>query len=142
MAKEEKEFISEEEAEKLLEKGNKKAEETIADEDKFERLLQRLEKKLQKVPVAGTKLSMVPTMISLVKSYVKKEYIDIPIGSIIAVVSALIYFVSPIDLIPDGTPIIGYADDVAVLTACLKLVQSDIDEYLEWREANGKNIEL
>ncbi len=133
--------VSEEEAQKLLDKGKKKAEETINDEDKFERLLQRIEKKLKLVPIAGTTLAIIPTMISLVKSYVQKEYTDIPIGSVIAMVSALIYFVSPIDLIPDNIPVIGYVDDMAVITVCLKMVQSDIDEYTEWREKNGKNIE-
>ena len=141
MSDEKKIEVSEEEAQKLLNKGKKKAEETINDVDKFERLLQRIEKKLKLVPIAGTTLAIVPTMISLVKSYVQKEYTDIPIGSVIAMVSALIYFASPIDLIPDNVPVIGYVDDMAVITVCLKMVQSDIDEYLEWREKNGKNIE-
>lgn len=141
MADEKKIEVSEEEAQKLLNKGKKKAEETINDVDKFERLLQRIEKKLKLVPIAGTTLAIVPTMISLVKSYVEKEYTDIPIGSVIAMVSALIYFASPVDLIPDNVPVIGYVDDMAVITVCLKMVQSDIDEYLEWREKNGKNIE-
>jgi uncharacterized membrane protein YkvA (DUF1232 family) len=141
MADEKKIEVSEEEAQKLLNKGKKKAEETINDVDKFERLLQRIEKKLKLVPIAGTTLAIVPTMVSLVKSYVQKEYTDIPIGSVIAMVSALIYFASPIDLIPDNVPVIGYVDDMAVITVCLKMVQSDIDEYLEWREKNGKNIE-
>lgn len=133
--------VSEEKAQKLLNKGKKKAEETINDVDKFERFLQRIEKKLKLVPIAGTTLAIVPTMISLVKSYVQKEYTDIPIGSVIAMVSALIYFVSPIDLIPDNVPVIGYVDDMAVITVCLKMVQSDVDEYLAWREKNGKSIE-
>ncbi|WP_026489939.1 YkvA family protein [Butyrivibrio sp. XBB1001] len=141
MADEKKIEISDEEAQKLLDKGKKKAEETINDVDKFERLLQRIERKLKLVPIAGTTLAIIPTMISLVKSYVQKEYTDIPIGSVIAIVSALIYFVSPIDLIPDNVPVIGYIDDMTVITVCLKMVQSDIDEYLEWREKNGKNIE-
>ena len=81
-------------------------------------------------------------MTSLVKSYINKEYTDIPIGSIIAIISALIYFVSPIDIIPDSIPIIGYFDDAAVVAACWKLVDSDIEEYEKWREKNNKIIDI
>ncbi|EEA85918.1 YkvA family protein [Peptacetobacter hiranonis] len=63
------------------------------------------------------------------EKYVKKEYTDIPIGTIIAILSALIYFVSPIDFIPDSIPGIGYLDDVAVVAVCWNLVSSDIEEY-------------
>ena len=63
-----------------------------------------------------------------------------PIGTIIAIVSALLYLVSPVDIIPDIIPVAGYVDDIAVITVCLSLVQSDIDEYQRWREANNKNI--
>ena len=73
-------------------------------------------------------------------NHIKKEYQDVPIGTIIAVLSALIYFVSPIDLVPDSIPAIGYFDDAAVVAACWKLVESDIDEYLKWRKEHRKDI--
>ncbi len=73
-------------------------------------------------------------MVSLVRSYKSGEYRQVPIGTILAIVSALIYIVSPIDLIPDFLPGIGYIDDGAVVLACWKLIESDIKEYMEWRE--------
>lgn len=124
-----------------LEKGYEKAEEFLKDEDKMERFLQRLEKKLKIIPVAGEKLAVVPIMASLIRSYWKKEYTDIPIGSIIAILSALIYFVSPIDIVPDSVPVLGYFDDAAVVAACWKMVESDVSEYQKWREKTGKVIE-
>ncbi len=107
----------------------------------MERFLQRLEKKLKIIPVAGEKLAVVPIMASLIRSYWKKEYTDIPIGSIIAILSALIYFVSPIDIVPDSVPVLGYFDDAAVVAACWKMVESDVSEYQKWREKTGKVIE-
>lgn len=84
--------------------------------------------------MAGDKLANIPVMVSLVRSFAKKEYTDIPIGSIIAITSALIYFVSPIDIVPDSIPLIGYIDDAAVVAVCWKLVESDVKEYVKWRE--------
>ena len=133
--------IDDETAQASLEAGYSKAEEMLKDKDKMERFLQRLEKKLKVIPIAGEKLAVVPIMVSLVRSYVKKEYTDIPIGTIIAIISALIYFLSPIDLVPDSIPVLGYFDDAAVVAACWKLVDSDVTEYVKWREENGKVID-
>jgi len=105
----------------------------LKDKKKLEHFLERLERKLSKIPLVGEYLSDVPVLISLVKAYAQKEYTDIPIGSIIAIVGALIYLLSPIDLIPDAIPVIGYLDDAAVLAFAYKLVRDDVLEYKEWR---------
>lgn len=126
-------------AQEELEKGYKKAEKVLSNEKKLDKVLIRTEKKLNLLPVVGTSLAMIPSMISLVRSYTKKEYTEIPIGTIIAIVSALIYFVSPVDLIPDVIPVAGHLDDAAVVGACLALVKSDLDDYKEWRENNKKD---
>ncbi len=128
------EKFNEEKAQKELEKGYGKAKDLLKNEDKMDDLLQKLEKKLEVIPVAGNTLSMVPVMIALIKSYVKKEYKNIPLGSIIAVVSALIYWLSPADVIPDVIPGIGYVDDALVIAACIKLVGSDVEDYRKWRD--------
>ena len=134
--------FDEKKAEEVLVSNFREAEEMLKDEDKMERFLQRLEKKLKKIPVAGDKLANVPIMISLVRSYIKKEYTDIPIGTIIAIISALIYFLSPIDIVPDSIPLLGYFDDAAVVAACWKLVESDVDEYIKWRKDNNKVLNI
>lgn len=128
-------------AKKELENGYGKAEKLLKDDQNMERFLQRLEKKLKIIPVGGEALSMIPTMVSLLRSYVKKEYNDIPIGSIIAIVSALAYWLTPGDAIPDLIPGVGFVDDAAVTAVCLKLVGSDIKEYQKWREKNNKVLE-
>lgn len=130
----------EEKAEEALRSGNSKAEKLLQDPDKMERFLQRLEAKLKEIPAVGEMLSYVPTLVSMVRSYMRKEYTDLPLGTMIAIVSALLYFVSPVDIIPDVIPGAGYLDDAAVVTLCLKLVGSDVREYVEWREVNGKNL--
>ena len=134
--------FDEQKAQEELEKGYKVAEKTLNSPDKLERFLQRLEKKLKVIPKAGDKLAKVPIMASLIRSFIKKEYTDIPIGSIIAITSALIYFVSPLDIFPDGLPVVGLIDDAIVIAVCLKLVESDVDEYAKWREDNGKVLNI
>ena len=134
--------INEEEAKKEYEKGFKKAEKLLKNPDKLEAFLQKLEKKLKVLPVVGSTFSIVPAMISLVRSYVKKEYTEVPLGTIVGIISALIYILSPIDLVPDAIPAAGYVDDAAILLVCLKAgAEDDIKDYQKWRDANNKNIE-
>ena len=95
------------------------AEDILKDEDKMERLFQQLESKLKTISVAGGALSYVPLMMSLVRSYVKKEYTDPPVGSMVTIVLALLYFVLPTDLIPDVIPGIGHIDDALVVAGCI-----------------------
>lgn len=132
------EKITKERAEEELKKRYKKAKELLKDKEKIEKILKRTEDKLKEFPIIGEKLSYVPTMISLVKSYIEKEYTDIPIGTIIAIVSALLYLLSTIDIIPDFIPVAGYFDDIAVMGVCLKLVESDINEYKMWKKENNE----
>ena len=130
------ESFDENQAQNELKKGYKKAEILLHDENKLEIFLQKIENKLTIVPIVGNALSYIPVMISMIRSYVRKEYTEIPIGSIISMISALIYFVSPVDIIPDFLPLVGYLDDAAVVAACIKLVKSDIDDYKQWRKIN------
>lgn len=127
-------------AERTLKRGLGAAETLLEDADKTERFLQRLEKKLRVIPLAGENLAAIPVMASLLRSYVKKEYTDVPLGAILAVTSALLYFVSPADLIPDVVPGFGYLDDAAVAAVCWKLVRSDVAEYQAWRERTGRDL--
>jgi len=45
------------------------------------------------------------------------------------VVAALVYFIVPIDTIPDITPLFGYLDDLGVITALLKYLGSELMGY-------------
>lgn len=134
------EVFTEEKIKTLLEANSEEAKSVINDEDKFERLVQRIENKLKLIPCIGKYVSDIACMVSLVRSYIKKEYTDIPIGTIISIISTLIYIISPIDLIPDYIPVVGYIDDIAILSWVLKSINSDVEEYKKWRTDNNKQI--
>ena len=128
--------FTEKDAEETLQKGYKKANILLNDKGKMNEFLERLEKKLKVIPLAGSTLVMIPTLVQMVKSYVKKEYTSIPVSSIIAIISALLYWLAPIDVIPDTIPGIGYLDDTSVIGFCLKLINNDLKKYKEWQEKN------
>lgn len=57
----------------------------------------------------------IKNMINMIKAYCSKRYTKIPKQTLMSVCFALFYVFSPVDLIPDNIPVIGYLDDVAVV---------------------------
>ena len=51
---------------------------------------------------------------------------DTPMGAKLTIMGALGYFISPLDFIPDLTPILGYTDDATVIAMALATVASHI----------------
>jgi uncharacterized membrane protein YkvA (DUF1232 family) len=45
---------------------------------------------------------------------------------------ALVYFLSPFDLIPDFLGIFGFADDLSVILAVYTKVKDEIEQFLDW----------
>ena len=72
---------------------------------------------------------------SMVADYANGRYKEIPKETIVAVVAAIVYVVSPIDLIPDAIPVVGYADDAALVSFVLPHVHKDIESYRNWKNA-------
>jgi uncharacterized membrane protein YkvA (DUF1232 family) len=79
-------------------------------------------------------------LLSAVRDYRSGAYRQIPYAVIAAMVFALIYVFDPFDLMPDFLPVIGQVDDVAVMGACLLLVEQDLLKYKVWKEGqSGKD---
>ncbi|MBQ7370853.1 MAG: DUF1232 domain-containing protein [Blautia sp.] len=120
-------------AKEILESGAREAQELIQDPSKVDELLAQLEEKLKEVPVAGTTLAEVPLLVSMVKGYITREYTEVSPKVIASIVSAFLYLVKKKDLIPDNIPVIGLADDIAVITLALKLVEPELNAFAKWR---------
>ena len=74
-------------------------------------------------------------MLELLKAYIKGEYRETPWDTIAAIAGAIIYFVSPIDVIPDFIPVVGYLDDAAIIGLALNFASSDLKKFEEWKMA-------
>ncbi|GHT26005.1 hypothetical protein FACS18942_02520 [Planctomycetales bacterium] len=75
----------------------------------------------------------IKTLFSLLKDYKNGKYTQVPLTSIATIAGTLLYIFSPIDLIPDAIPVLGLADDAAVLGICLKSINSVLKGYLVWK---------
>lgn len=71
-------------------------------------------------------------MIRLLSGYHKGEYRDISGENLHLTIAAIVYFVSPFDIIPDSVPIFGHLDDALVVRLAVKSVGPDLDAFMAW----------
>ena len=74
----------------------------------------------------------------LVKAYASGEYRQLPLKTLISVLATLIYFVSPIDFIPDILPIVGFADDIALIVWLFSSLNGDLEKFRDWERQQAK----
>lgn len=71
---------------------------------------------------------------ALCLAYWRGEYRAISPKALISVVAGLMYFLSPIDAIPDFLPVFGMFDDIAVLAWLMKTLDDELSAFRVWRE--------
>lgn len=104
-------------------RNEKKVEEEYKEKAEFveENLWVKLEKVGRKISFAKDIIALFNYMTDPLVSWHRKAI----------VVMGLIYFISPIDAIPDIAPLIGYMDDLGVITALLKFLGSELIPYYD-----------
>ena len=68
----------------------------------------------------------------LLKAYASGEYRQLPWKTLIRIIAVLIYFVSPIDILPDFLPIVGLTDDIALMLWLFSGMGDDIEKFRQW----------
>lgn len=66
-------------------------------------------------------------------AYWRGEYRAISSKSLLSVVAGLMYFLSPVDAIPDFIPVFGMLDDIAVLAWLMKTLDDELSAFRAWR---------
>lgn len=121
-------------------KAKSKAEKLIANDEKIEELIEDGFKKAHK---KESELKEVwkdfQLLLRLIKSWWKKEYTAVPWKTIIYAVTAVLYFINPLDIVPDFIPIIGYVDDITLIAFVINALQKELIKFEDWERKNKKS---
>jgi len=79
-----------------------------------------------KLEKTGKKVSFAKDILALYR-YLKDPFVKWYRKAIVA--AAIIYFIVPIDTIPDIAPLFGYLDDLGVIAAVLKYLGGELKDY-------------
>ena len=127
----------------------RRAERLATDPDETERLLARATRKAERVKgvrrVKGFWRDLT-ALFRLVRARARGDYKALPWRAMVSALAAIVYFVNPLDVVPDVIPFVGYVDDAAVLAFVLRMIAGDLSRFREWEasrdaEADGSAAE-
>jgi uncharacterized membrane protein YkvA (DUF1232 family) len=138
---------SDEQINEAVKRSKNKAEKYLHDADKTRELVEDAVKKAdEREPnsrMGKDFWTQLKALIRMLKAYVNRQYTVVPWASIVMVAAAVLYFVSPIDLILDWIPLAGFVDDAAVLVFVIRQIQIDLEKFQQWeasRDEPGKQV--
>ncbi len=116
-----------------LQQYKKIAKNLAQDEHQVQELVDKAEEKAKKHALDVSQfIETLTWFIRLLRAYLHKEYQQIPWRSLIMILAAIIYFVNPMDLVPDFIAGIGYLDDATILALVFRNVQKDVELFRQW----------
>lgn len=75
----------------------------------------------------------------LLNAYAKGQYRDISLKSMLVTTAVLIYFVTPMDLIPDFIPVSGYLDDATLILWLYNHLGAELKHFMDWESNKNDN---
>ncbi len=73
----------------------------------------------------------------LCMAWLRGEYRAISSQALLSIIAALLYFLSPVDAIPDVLLGVGFVDDIAVLGWVISAWSGELEAFRRWRAARS-----
>lgn len=86
-------------------------------------------------------MDRIRTLLRMLRSYRIGEYREVPWRSVIMIVGALLYFLMPVDVIPDFFPGAGYIDDFSVILFVFNSIGRDIEAFRRFEDGQTSVVQ-
>ena len=120
-------------------KAKKRAGNVLKDPKRVSKLLETSREKIKNLEIGKADLKgimgTIKTFIRMLRAFRGGQYHDIPWVTVLMVVAALLYFVTPLDLLPDFIPVTGYVDDFSIILMVFKRFKEDIIAFQTWENS-------
>lgn len=121
---------------RMMQRNRAKADQYLQDPSALQNLLVRVQKKAKVAVDTTGPLDAIRSQLGLlwrmVRAWQKGQYKQAPKGVLISAVAALIYFLAPIDALPDFILGTGLLDDAAVLAFVIRNIAGDLQKFSDW----------
>ena len=124
----------------VFDRFKQKAVEIVGNSEDLKKTLLRVQKKLDALEddetLKGKVVAYVHLIVRMLSNSVNGHYPHIPWQTLVMIVAGLLYFVAPLDALPDFIPIVGLIDDATILVWLGKSFKDDLEKYKEWEKLN------
>lgn len=86
--------------------------------------------------LAGEVWEGLQILFRMIRATVSGQYHGIPTRNIVSALAVVLYFLSPIDFVPDFIPVLGLLDDVALAAWFMTSIKHEMDKFVEWEQGN------
>ncbi|MBQ7117308.1 MAG: DUF1232 domain-containing protein [Clostridia bacterium] len=134
--------LTKEKVKAQIDKFSEKAKQIIDNPEKVSAVLEKaisLCDDLGQVRFIGKYFRDISLICSMINDYICKCYTKVPMATVITLLAAVLYFISPIDIIPDFLPLVGHLDDMVVLAFVQDAARLDLKKYEKWKKENEKS---
>lgn len=115
-----------------------KAERIVNDHEALKEVLEKARKKLDNAEKDDSLMLKLTEYLKLISrmlgNYLNGKYNETPWQTIVMMIAGLLYFIAPLDAIPDFIPVAGLVDDVTVLVWLGKCFREDLANYQLWED--------
>ena len=137
-------FISDDDVEKQVGSKSDEIHNVVQSEEKLRGLLGRVADyiRVNSSRLGGNLMEPLGTLSRFVGAYLNGKYTDVSISTLSLIAFGFLYFVSPIDLIPDALIPFGFADDAFVIGWVIKRISGELSKFRTWERIGEGRIEL
>ena len=121
----------------------RKAMRMINEQSQVKELIWQVSQKLQNINSRNKQINELMEHVQLFLRMIKRslagEYSAFSHKTLLSLVFGLLYFVTPMDVVPDFIPLLGFSDDLSIVYFIIKNFKSDIEAFKVW-ELNQESV--
>jgi len=114
----------------------RQAKRILEEQSQVKALFGQVSKKLQTLSGSHKQINELLEHVQLFLRMIKKsfsgEYSSFSNKTMLSLVFGLLYFVTPMDVVPDFIPLLGFSDDLSIIYFIIKNFKSDIEAFKVW----------
>ena len=121
----------------------RQAKRMLNEQSQVKELIWQVSQKLKKINGSNKQINELMEHVQLFLRMIKKslagEYSAFSHKTLFSLVFGLLYFVTPMDVVPDFIPLLGFSDDLSIVYFIIKNFKSDIEDFKGW-ELNRESV--
>lgn len=88
-------------------------------------------------------VGMVATVLlfgQMLKYWASGDYKGLETSKVFMIIGTILYFVSPVDMVPDYIPFLGLLDDISLLAWLFSTLSVEIQQFVVWKKNEFPNV--
>lgn len=124
----------------FLHRAEERAEQALADPRRIERIAARARQRAGAYRERlGDSFDEIQSIIRLLSAWARGRYRVVPLRTLVALTAALLYFLMPLDAVPDFILALGLLDDMAIIARVLQVFRQDLAAFRAWEGSQDPN---